>query len=69
MIAVNQSPLSFCSSNGFHDFMSVVEPNNKLCKEEAIKTRLIILSSKIEELIKNEFQDASIICCTTDYWT
>ncbi|XP_025201856.1 zinc finger BED domain-containing protein 1-like [Melanaphis sacchari] len=69
MIAVNQLPLSFCSSNGFHDFMSVVEPNYKPCKEEAIKTRLKILSSNIEELIKNDLQDASSICCTTDCWT
>lgn len=69
MIAVNQLPLSFCSSNGFHDFMSVVEPNYKPCKEEAIKTRLKILSSNIEELIKKDLQDASSICCTTDCWT
>jgi len=30
MIAVNQLLLSFCSSNRFHDFMSVVEPNYTL---------------------------------------
>lgn len=69
MIAVNQLPLSFCSINGFLDFMSVVESNYKPCKEEAIKTRLKLLSSIIEELIKNDLQDVSSICCTTDYWT
>lgn len=65
MIAVNQLPLSFCSSNGFCNFMSVVEPNYKLCKEEEIKTRLKILSSNIEELINNNLQDAPSIYCTT----
>lgn len=40
MIAMNQMPLSFCSSAGFEQFMTVVKPNYKICKEEAIKKRL-----------------------------
>jgi len=27
MIAINQIPLSFCSSSGFQQFMAIVEPN------------------------------------------
>jgi hypothetical protein len=40
MIAMNQMPLSFCSSSGFKQFMNIVEPNYIICKEGAIKQRL-----------------------------
>jgi len=39
MIAMNQMPLSFCSSSGFKQFMSIVEPNYIICKEGAIKQK------------------------------
>lgn len=31
MVALNQMPISFCSSLGFKQFMNVVEPNYKPC--------------------------------------
>jgi len=49
--------------------MSVVEPNYKPYKEEAIKTRLKILASNIEKLIKNDLYNTRSICCTTDCWS
>ena len=52
LIVMNQLPLSFCSSIGFQNFMSVVDSNYKPCKEEAIKKRLTILKSTIEDKIK-----------------
>lgn len=68
MIAVNQPPISFCSSEGFRNFMAVIEPNYKPCKEEAIKTRLIALTSNVKELIKMELCDFQSISCTSDCW-
>lgn len=37
LIAMNQLPISFCSSVGFTKFMAVVEPSYNICKKEAIK--------------------------------
>jgi hypothetical protein len=47
IIAVNQMPISFCSSEGFKQFMAVVEPNYKICKEGAIKSRMKVLRSSV----------------------
>jgi len=69
LIAVNQLPISFCSSEGFRNFMAVIEPNYKPCKEEAIKSRLIALTSNVKELIKMELCDSQSISCTSDCWT
>ncbi|KAL4089036.1 hypothetical protein QTP88_024114 [Uroleucon formosanum] len=69
MIAMNQMPLSFCSSSGFKQFMSIVEPNYIICKEGAIKQRLKGLKSSVEYMIKKELKDASNVSCTTDCWS
>lgn len=37
LIAVNQLPISFCSSEGFQNFMAVIEPNYKPCKKKLLK--------------------------------
>lgn len=37
IIAINQMPLSFCSSPDFKKFMNVVEPNYKPCSPESVK--------------------------------
>ncbi|KAE9522908.1 hypothetical protein AGLY_016719, partial [Aphis glycines] len=57
LISMNQLPLSFCSSSGFRQFMAVVEPNYKIIKEEALKKRLHILKSTVEEKIRNNLKD------------
>jgi len=31
MIAMNQMPISFCSSAGFEQLMNIVKPNYKIC--------------------------------------
>lgn len=68
MIAINQMPLSFCSSSGFQKFMSIIEPNYVICKEGAIKQRLKGFKSSAEEQIKNELKVAKSISCTSDCW-
>ncbi|KAL4130736.1 hypothetical protein QTP88_008128 [Uroleucon formosanum] len=56
MITINQIPLSFCSSSGFKQFMSIVEPNYIICKESAIKQRLKGLKLSAENLIKKRIK-------------
>lgn len=55
MIAVNQMPLAFCPSEGFKQFMAVVEPSYKICKEGAIKLKLKALKSLLKEIIQKNF--------------
>ncbi|KAL5233952.1 hypothetical protein ACI65C_001362 [Semiaphis heraclei] len=69
MIAINQMPPSFCSSSGFKQFMSIVEPNYIICKEGAIKQRLKGFKSSVEVLIKKELKDARSVSCTSDCWS
>ncbi|KAE9522596.1 hypothetical protein AGLY_017018 [Aphis glycines] len=69
MIAMNQMPLSFCSSPGFKYFMNVVDPNYKPCSAESVKNRLKLLTSDIKQLIKNELNEVTSVSCTTDCWT
>lgn len=69
MIAVNQRPLSFCSSEGFKLFMAVVEPNHKICKEGAIKSRLKALKSSVKEIIQKDLRDFISVACTSDCWS
>lgn len=66
---MNQLPLSFCSSSGFRQFMAVVEPNYKIIKEEALKKRLHILKSTVEEKIRNNLKDVQSVVCTSDCWS
>ncbi|KAL4107281.1 hypothetical protein QTP88_017652 [Uroleucon formosanum] len=69
MIAMNQMPLSFCSSPGFKYFMNVVDPNYKPCSAESVKNRLKLLTSDIRQLIKKELNEVTNVSCTTDCWT
>jgi hypothetical protein len=69
MIAINQMPLSFCSSPGFKYFMNVVDLNYKPCSAENVKNRLKLLTSEITQLIKNELNEVTSVLCTTDGWT
>lgn len=69
MIAINQMPLSFCSSSGFQQFMAIVEPNYLICKEGAIKRRLKAYKSSVEEQIKKEIRNAKSVSCTSDCWS
>lgn len=45
MIAMNQLPISFCSSPGFCQFMAAVEPNYKIYRDDTMKKRLHSLKS------------------------
>lgn len=49
---MNQLPLSFCSSVGYKNYMSVVEPSYKPCHEGAMKKRLAILQTTVKEKMK-----------------
>ncbi|KAL5246430.1 hypothetical protein ACI65C_013838 [Semiaphis heraclei] len=68
LIAMNQLPISFCSSPGFCQFMAVVELNYKVCRDEAMKKGLHSLKSKVENKIKNELRNVKSLVCTTDGW-
>lgn len=69
LIAMNQLPISFCSSPGFCQFMAVVEPNYKICRDEVMKKRLHSLKLKVENKIKNELRNVKSLVCTTDGWS
>lgn len=69
MVALNQLPISFCSSAGFHYFMSIVEPNYKAIKEEALKKRLYALKTDIKEKVKEKLRSAQSVSCTSDCWS
>jgi len=69
LISMNQLPLSFCSSSGFRQFMAFVEPNYKIIKEEALKKRLHILKSTVEEKIRNNLKDVQSVVGTSDCWS
>lgn len=69
LIAMNQLPLSFCLSPGFCQFMAVVEPNYKICSDQALKKRLHALKSNVVDKIKNELQNVKSVVCTTDGWS
>lgn len=69
MIAMNQMPISFCSSAGFEQFMNIVKPNYKICKEEAIKKRLKSLKLSIQDIIHRDLKSANNIACTSDCWS
>ncbi|KAL4104803.1 hypothetical protein QTP88_020079 [Uroleucon formosanum] len=49
--------------------MAVVEPNYKICRDQAMKKRLHALKSNIEDKIKNELQNVKSVVCTTDGWS
>ncbi|XP_071579132.1 E3 SUMO-protein ligase ZBED1-like [Temnothorax nylanderi] len=55
MIAINQMPISFCSSEGFRQFMTAVDQ--------------AILHDNVEEKIKVALKDAVAVSCTTDCWS
>lgn len=46
LIAMNQSSIWFCSSPGFCQFMAVVEPNYKVCRDEAMKKKTTFIEIK-----------------------
>jgi len=68
MIAMNQMSLLFCSSVGFEQFMNIVKPNYKICKEEAIKKRLKSLKLSIQDVIQRDLGSANNIACTFVCW-
>lgn len=69
LISMNQLPLSFCSSSGFRQFMTVVEPNYKILKEEALKKKLHYFKSTVENKIQHDLNAVQSVVCTTDCWS
>ncbi|XP_071579091.1 E3 SUMO-protein ligase ZBED1-like [Temnothorax nylanderi] len=69
MIALNQMPISFCTSESFLQFMAIVEPNYKPIKEDALKKMLHALKESIEKSIKAELSKACGVACTSDCWS
>ncbi|XP_061725455.1 E3 SUMO-protein ligase ZBED1-like [Cydia pomonella] len=69
LIAVNQLPLSFTASEGFQQFMAVIEPGYKIIKEDALKRRLNLLADKLTDKIREKLLKAKSIACTADLWS
>ncbi|XP_044735736.1 E3 SUMO-protein ligase ZBED1-like [Chrysoperla carnea] len=69
LIAMNQLPLSFCSSIGFKNFMTVVEPNYKSCGEEIIKRKIIALKTSVEQKVREGLNAAKSVVCSIDCWS
>lgn len=68
IIAVNQLPISFCSSPGGELFAGLF-PGYKMIKEEAMKRRLLLFKENISLKIKSEIKDLEFVSLTTDLWT
>jgi len=49
--------------------MAVVEPNNKVCKQEAMKARINRLKKLVETKIRENLHQTKSIVCTTDGWS
>jgi len=69
LISMNQLPISFYSSIGFKNCMAVVEPNYKVCKQEAMKARINRLKKLVETKIRENLHQTKSIVCTTDGWS
>lgn len=69
MVALNQMPISFCSSLGFKQFMNVVEPNYKPCSAGTLSKRLDLFFKEIKGKVKCNLEEAMSVSCTTDCWT
>lgn len=66
---MTQMPLSFISCPGFLQFMAVLEPNYKPCKEEALKRRLELIYDAVKKAVSEELQAVKYVACTSDCWT
>lgn len=69
MVVSNQLPLSFIGSNGFRDFMKLVEPNYKVPCEATFKNRLMLVYDDVSSQIKAELNAALSVSFSTDGWT
>lgn len=49
--------------------MSIVEPNYKAIKEEALKKRLFALKIDIKKKVKEKLRSAQSVSCTSDCWS
>lgn len=68
MIAMNQLPISFISSDGFISFCKLF-PGYVPIKEEAAKRRLTIMYDEMSAKIKQCLIKSGYIALTTDLWT
>ena len=69
LIVTNQLPLSFINSNGFREFMALIEPNYKLPCDATFKNRLMFVYDDVRSQIKSELNAASYVSFSTDGWT
>lgn len=69
MISLDLLPLSFAQGDGFHHFMSVVEPGYKIPCTETVKKRIDLLYESTKKMIKNELALASSVSGVSDCWT
>ncbi|KYN09799.1 Zinc finger BED domain-containing protein 1 [Trachymyrmex cornetzi] len=69
MIAINQLPISFVSSEGFKDFMKVIEPNYSIPSRGSIYYRLKMAYNQIREKLSLEISKICSFALTIDAWT
>ncbi|XP_034174846.1 E3 SUMO-protein ligase ZBED1-like [Osmia lignaria lignaria] len=69
MIFLNMMPISFCSSEGFKQFMTILEPGYHCPSPESIMHRLQLLYNEKRMKIEEELSMASDIAITSDGWS
>ncbi|XP_036340692.1 zinc finger BED domain-containing protein 1-like [Rhagoletis pomonella] len=69
LISTNMLPLSIVSSDGFRDFMKVIEPGYKVPCVRSIHSRLKLLYKSVKDNICNELAEASSVSISVDEWS
>lgn len=69
MVAMCQLLLLFVHSDGFIEFMKIIEPHFKIPYPQAIRARLELSYDKIRGKILEYLDKASSIAITTDEWS
>lgn len=69
MIGVDMLPLSFVTSNGFREFMNVVDPNFNIPCRQTIKNRLVYVYEQVSTKIAAELSEVSVVAWTSECWS
>ncbi|XP_036329417.1 zinc finger BED domain-containing protein DAYSLEEPER-like [Rhagoletis pomonella] len=69
LIASNMFPISFVSSEGFRDFMKLLEPGYKVPSQQSILSRLQLFYNDVREKIANDLAEVESASISVDEWT
>ncbi|XP_017480504.1 PREDICTED: uncharacterized protein LOC108375202 isoform X2 [Rhagoletis zephyria] len=62
-------PISFLSSEGFRDFMKLLEPGYKVPSQQSILSRLQLFYNDVREKIANDLAEVESASISVDEWT